>query len=62
MGKLITIDSLSGTPNFNIWVSESCSNPERQFIATIDRGDLPYNFELPNSFNDLDSMIEYFTI
>ena len=56
MGRQYTINSITGTPDYNIFV---CDNTGLScvYLATINNGDLPYTQEIPAPYDNMDQYI-----
>lgn len=53
MSQTATISAITGTSDFDIWVSNACSgNTTTIYIDTISNSDLPYTFTIPQTFQN----------
>lgn len=53
MALTVTINSIAGSPNYDVWISNSCeSSSTKLYIDTIDNSDIPYTFVVPPTFEN----------
>jgi hypothetical protein len=53
MTGTVTINSIVGTPNFNVWISNGCLDTDVSvFIDTISNSDIPYTFNVPVAYQN----------
>lgn len=51
----VLITGITGSQPYDIWVSDSCINENIQiFIGTINNSDLPYRFQIPQPFENVE--------
>ena len=53
MVETVTINSITGTSDYDIWVSNGCAESEvKVYISTISDSDIPYTFNLPIAYQN----------
>jgi hypothetical protein len=53
MVETVTINTITGTSDYDVWVSNSCDeNQVKVYIDTISDSDIPYTFNLPNVYKN----------
>jgi len=53
MVNVVTIQSITGASDFDVWVSSSCEEATaKQYIGTFDDTELPYSFNIPTAFQN----------
>lgn len=53
MASTVTINTITGTSEFDVWVSSSCEESTAKiYIGTFEDVDVPYSFNLPSSFQN----------
>jgi len=51
MALSVTINSVTGTSNYDVWISNSCSpSATKLYIDTFDTGDIPFTFTVPPTY------------
>jgi len=53
MSLSVTINSVTGTSNYDVWISNSCSpSATKLYIDTFDTGDIPFTFTVPSTYEN----------
>lgn len=53
MVETVTINSITGTSDYDVWVSNGCAESEvKVYIDTISDSDIPYTFNLPAAYQN----------
>ena len=56
MNSEVTIQNITGTEPFDIWICNYCGpNETCIYVATLGDGDIPFTFTLPPSFQNVSS-------